>query len=119
MKRLILSLMALVSLTIAMQAGELFRLKANTVVVGEARDLDDLMTLNAQGKKSELRALYNQLKAEKQLVNAPAGIVVEVVNYVGGHVGDIAKIKWNGFSDCPFQIGCVAKSDLAQHVGSR
>jgi hypothetical protein len=77
------------------------------------------MTLNAQGKKSELRALYNQLKAKKQLVNAPSGIVVQVVNYIGGHVGGIAEIKWNGFSDCPVPLGCVAKSDLVQHVGSR
>jgi hypothetical protein len=45
MRKFILSLAVLVSLTIATQAGELFRLKPKTVVVGEARDLDDLMTL--------------------------------------------------------------------------
>jgi hypothetical protein len=119
MKKTILILTAVASLTISAQAGELFRIKPNTIVVGEALDLDELMTLNAQGKKGELRALYNRLKAEGGLVSAPSGMVVEVVLYVGGHFGDIAKIKWNGFSRCPFQVGCIAKSDLAEHVGSR
>jgi hypothetical protein len=114
-----LIVLAAICLTVAAQAGELYRVKPNTVVVGERLDLDDLMKLNAQGKKSELRALYNQLKAARSLVDAPSGIVVEVVSYNSGSVGDMAQIKWNGFSDCPFQVGYIAKTDLAQRVGSR
>jgi hypothetical protein len=111
--------LAAICLTMAAQAGELYRLKPNTVIVGERLDLDELMKLNAQGKKTELRALYNQLKAARSLVDAPPGIVVEVVSYNGGSFGDMAQIKWNGFSDCPFQVGYIAKSDLAHRAGSQ
>jgi hypothetical protein len=117
MKKVVIVLAA-ICLTIAAQAGELYRLKPNTVVVAERLDLDDLMKLNAQGKKRELRALYNQLKVARSLVDAPSGAVVEV-SYNSGSVGDMAQIKWNAFSDCPFQVGYIAKSDLAQPVGSQ
>jgi hypothetical protein len=110
---------AAICLTMATQAGELYRLKPNTVIVGERLDLDELMKLNAQGKKAELRALYSQLKAARSLVDAPPGIVVEVVSYNSGSVGDMAQIKWSGFSDCPFQVGYIAKSDLAHRAGSQ
>jgi hypothetical protein len=114
-----LIILATLFLATAAPAGELYRLKPNTVLVGERLDLDELMKLNAQGKKKELRALYNRLKSERALVDAPSGIVVEVVAYNSGSVGDMAQIKWNGFSDCPFQVGYIAKTDSAQKVGSR
>jgi hypothetical protein len=104
-------------LSIAAHAGELYRLKPNTVVAYGRPDLDDLMKLNAAGKKQELRTLYNRLKADHVISVAPPGAIVEVTGYYSGSISDLVQIKWNekGWDG----LGYVAKTDLAERVSQR
>jgi hypothetical protein len=123
MKKLILSLVAIMSLTMATYAGELYNLgNSGAVVAAKKDDLIKILYLVTHGQKSQGNALR-----EKVAIDLPAGTVVEVVGHFPGqnpalidswHSPDsanISKIVWGS------HMGYIYNFELTRdrYIGKR
>jgi hypothetical protein len=102
------ALIGLVTVNVKAQEQQTFRAvyritNTDTVVTRYHRDLASLMELNAQGRGTDVRALYNQLAALQSLVLLQPGDVVRVAHYYTDHTAQIV------FSD---QQAYIAQVDL-------
>ena len=93
------------------EAGDLYRiLNSDSLVTARRADLLTFMYLNSHGNKPAVRALYNQLNAQRLLLNFQPGAVVKVTYYYGDGT---AQIQGNRL------IGYIATADLSEYLGKQ
>jgi hypothetical protein len=113
LKLLTMAAAALTALSSSGLAGEIYRINHyNSLITANYSDLATFMSLNAHGRSSEVRFLYNYLNNQGALFNLQPGASVNVVGYYNG--SNIAEISWGDGR----YTGYINQDDLSVYVGS-
>jgi hypothetical protein len=104
---------ALIALSSFGIAGDIYRINhPNSLITANYDDLATFMSLNARGRSSEVRSLYNYLNLQGALFNLQPGDNVNVVAYYNR--SNIAEISWGDGR----YTGYINQDDLSHYLGS-